>query len=242
MQNSARIAGKFIESSPAREYNCCVRTGALTAMPFKYSCFISYRAAKNSLMEDIVNDLYELLSEELGMMLEKDVAQVYLDRKRLQGGDLFNPELAESLCQSVCMVSLFTPNYFSKAQPYCTQEYLKMEQLEEQRRPLLPQGSKNHGLIIPVIIRGESLFPLAIKQKRQYYNFAALKRKSNGKLSQPREYLAGIPTIAEYVTSRYLELSGRADDPCADCPGASFPSKEEALKWLEEVTAAAGGQ
>jgi hypothetical protein len=202
-------------------------------MPFKYCCFISYRAGRGKFAEGIIQDLYEALSDEMELMLEEDVSSVYLDKKRLKGGDFFDQELANSLCQSVCMIAVFTPTYFSKSQPYCAQEYKAMESLEEQRLKLLPSG-KSKGLIIPVVIRGEDRLPLTIKKKRTYYDFSAF-QQGNRRLTRPRGYFEGIKAIADYVSQRYWELSGLGNDPCVSCRNFTFPDKDETQKWLDGI-------
>ena len=81
-------------------------------MPLKYSCFISYRHTQ----EDIVQDLVSSLKRELGRWSDLDV---YVDTSRLEGGDFFNRELAKALCESVCLIVVYTPTYFSKQHSYC---------------------------------------------------------------------------------------------------------------------------
>lgn len=39
---------------------------------------------------------------------------VLVDWERLQGGDFYNEALTLALCESVCMVVVFTPTYFDK--------------------------------------------------------------------------------------------------------------------------------
>ena len=79
-------------------------------MPIKYACFISYRHGQRKLAERIINDLTEALASELEAWLEEEM---YVDRERLKGGDFYNEALAKALCESVCMIMIFTPTYFS---------------------------------------------------------------------------------------------------------------------------------
>ena len=55
--------------------------------------------------------------------------QIYRDVRRLQGGDFYNRELARSLYESVCMIMIYTPTYFSAEQLYCTREFAAMATL-----------------------------------------------------------------------------------------------------------------
>lgn len=76
-------------------------------MPLQYSCFVSYRHSQ----DDIVQELVASLKRELSRWLDMDV---YVDKERLKGGMLFNRELAKALCESVCLIVVYTPTYFSE--------------------------------------------------------------------------------------------------------------------------------
>lgn len=84
-------------------------------MAFRYACFISYRHAQFDLMRSFVEDLYEAISSELEPLTD---LPVYRDVLRLQGGDFYNQALARSLCESVCMLMVFTPTYFNAKNTY----------------------------------------------------------------------------------------------------------------------------
>ena len=86
-------------------------------MPFEFSCFISYRHCQQPLGKKIVTDLYNALSSELELMTER---RVFLDTERLEGGYFWNEALAEAICRSVCMLVLFTPDYFNLQHIYPT--------------------------------------------------------------------------------------------------------------------------
>lgn len=203
-------------------------------MPLKYSCFISYRAGKHQLAEAIVKDLFEALSNEVELVLEEDVSEVYFDDKRLKGGDFFNQELAMALCHSVCMIVVFTPQYFSRTQTYCAREYWAMEQIEKKRLALLAADKKTHGLIIPVIVRGEKRLPSQIRTTRKFYDFEAF-RQGDQKITRPRGYFEAIKDIAEYISDRYYELSALKEDPCELCATFRLPGTEDIEEWLETI-------
>src|SRR5689334_16819835 len=98
-------------------------------MPFKYSCFISYRNGRNDLMRQFINDLEQALKAYIEPWL---VEEVYIDRDRLLPGYEYNEALAHAICQSVCMIVVYSPTYQDSS--YCLREYAAMERLEEKRR------------------------------------------------------------------------------------------------------------
>ena len=117
-------------------------------MPFKNACFLSYRHGQFPLMRNFVVQFHDALASELETLTD---LPVYQDSKRLQGGDFFNQQLSRSLCESVCMIMIYTPTYFSPDHLYCAREYVAMKDLEIKRlRRISAQG---HGLIIPVVWR-----------------------------------------------------------------------------------------
>src|SRR4051794_30268202 len=107
-----------------------MHSGPTAKMKFRYSCFISYRHGQRKLAERIVQDLYDALSSELELLMNE---QIYLDRERLKGGNFYNEALATALCQSACMITIFTPTYFDCNHPFCAREYKAMERLEQSR-------------------------------------------------------------------------------------------------------------
>src|SRR5262249_51199023 len=99
-------------------------------MEFKWACFISHRVGKGALAIGIVDDFHKKLADELELQSERGV---YLSESQLQPGNVLDPALANELCQSACMIVLFTGAYFSKVNPCCTREYLAMRELETKR-------------------------------------------------------------------------------------------------------------
>src|SRR5690349_8199636 len=97
-------------------------------MPFKYSCFVSYCHGKEDLVKTFIRELKTALKQYLDAYLDEEV---YIDEDRLQGGDFYNEKLAEAICQSVCMIVVYTPKY--ERHPYCLREYAAMEELELKR-------------------------------------------------------------------------------------------------------------
>jgi len=202
-------------------------------MPFEYSCFISYRHGEKG-MERFIVDFWQALESEVKALI--DDKGVFIDRERLKGGDFFNERLATSLCKSACMIMIFTPTYFSKKHPYCAREYKAMEKLEQKRLELLGSPvDKQHGLIIPVVLRREDSLPPEIKRQRQYYLFDDFLLCDRRRLSSYRHYMQEIKQIATYIFDRWKILEALPVDPCDDCLGFAFPSEDEIKDWLQRV-------
>ncbi|HEY6248368.1 MAG TPA: TIR domain-containing protein [Candidatus Angelobacter sp.] len=173
------------------------------------------------------------------MLLEEEVSQVFVDWHRLQGGDFFNAKLAHALCQSVCMVAVYTPTYFSLVHPYCAREYRAMEKLEDQRLAALNRkADREHGLIIPIVLRYKDRLPKKIKSKRQFYDFEAFLQGDN-QIVKPEGYFKAIKEIASYIAERYWEISGLPQS-ASNCSGFDFPSESQIRPWLRKLTATPG--
>lgn len=203
-------------------------------MPFRYSCFISYRHDLGEIMERFVDDLYEALHNEVLLLTGMDV---FLDKTRLEGGDFYNVKLAKSLCQSVCLIMIFTPQYFSSNHPYCAREYKAMELLESDRFARInTPAAPTSGYIIPIILRRETDLPPEVRTNRQYYNFSSFMLR-DAPLKRHRDYDKIIKDIADYIYQRYLELENAGTDPCEVCENFQLPSETSIKAWLEKVKA-----
>ena len=198
-------------------------------MPFKYACFLSYRVGA----EPGANNLYLTLKQKLAEQVDLYMPGlgIYLDRERLQGGDLYNSELAHALCHSVCMVVLFSPQYFDAEHTYCAREYQAMVRLEGLRLGLSEQDIPK-GLIVPVIIRGS--LPQAIREQRHSFSLsdhllvaADLGRKPVGRV---------LRDIAELIYQRYLYQKSIEQRLCRLCPGFELPSPTDVADMIRDYT------
>jgi len=202
-------------------------------MPFKYSCFISYRHCKNQLGKRIVNELHDALSGELELVTDKEV---FLDKERLEPGYLYNEVLAEALCRSVCLIVIFTETYFNMNHTYCAREYKAMENLEEERLRLLSDpDSKKYGLIIPIVFRSENCLPQEIKNRRQYEKFDSF-LLSDDEMGKHPLFAPKIREIAEYIADRCRSFESLSEDPCINCSGFILPTDDDIQEFLKNVT------
>jgi hypothetical protein len=207
-------------------------------MGFEYCCFISYSHNQGELPDRFINDLYKTLSGEIGA-LTSEINTCCVDWDRLRGGDFYNEIISKSICRSVCMIMVYTPTYFDRNHMYCAREFKAMEKIESKRLRLIGELSGNHGLIIPIVYRGENYIYPYIKSKRQYYNFSGYFPGRNGEnslLSHPT-YGPQLKEIAEYIYERYLLLKDLWNVSLR-CRNFKLPSEKEAQKLLKRVCVA----
>lgn len=180
-------------------------------MPLRNACFVSYRHGQFDLMKQFAADLYDALSSELEPMMGHNC--VFMDRNRLQGGAFYNRELAVSLYESATMLQIFTPTYFHREHTYCAREFLAMQRLEAERLRLLEcaGGQPRKGLIIPVILRGQSFLPEAIRSERQWHSFENF-LLGGRRLSHHPRFAPAIREIAGYICGRFHELIRLPED------------------------------
>ena len=205
----------------------------MSSMPFRYTCFLSYRHGQNELTRARITQLFEALENEVRQFVD---LPVYVDYDRLQPGYLYNEALASELCSSVCMVMAYTPTYFDQAHPYCAREYKGMEKLEAERMALVPRNGDMavRGLIIPIAFRGADRLPREITEKRLYENFDTF-ALGERKLSKHPKFKHRIKVIAEYVAERYDALIAAGADACGGCLEFRLPSDNDVREWLKTV-------
>lgn len=204
-------------------------------MPFRHSCFISYRNHEQSeLAERFIDDLCRALRNELSMRTDNDL---FVDRDGMRGGDFVDPTLSHALCTSACMVLVYTPLYFNTKKTYCAREYLAMEALELQRltrasKPL----AKKFGLIFPIILRGS--LPEEIYKKRHSFDFKHFTLLSKA-LSKDANFEPSIRKLAEEIHLRIMMLEASGEDLTCDCDSFNFPTENDIQPWLSSIVSPA---
>jgi hypothetical protein len=202
-------------------------------MAIEYACFMSYRHGEGELTNNLIDELYKALSDELEPYFGR--GSVYLDKERLETGDLFNEEIIGALYHSVCMICVYTPYYFDRKDTYCAREFIAMEKLEKERLKRLNPQEKKHGLIIPIVFRGCKYLPQEIKEKRQYYNFESFLLCNRHKINRHPRYAPTIKKIAEYIADRYNTLAKRGDSLFDNRENFNLPGEKEIIDWLEGI-------
>lgn len=200
-------------------------------MPLRNACFVSYRHGQYELMKEFTADFCTALCSELEPML--DGGGVYLDNERLRGGDFYNDALTRNLYESATMVMLYTPTYFHQEHTYCAREYKAMEALERERLSRLGLVSDtNHGLIIPVVLRGLKHLPEEIRRSRKCYDFESF-QLGGRRLSRHPRFAPAIREIATYVYDRYRELRELPEEAFSGGDRFSLPDDCEIGPFLQ---------
>lgn len=199
-------------------------------MPFKYSVFFSYRHSLHKEGFETQRKIIESLQFELSTLCD---LPVYQDHTRLQAGDEFNMELATSLCQSIAMVSLYWPTYFSLQHSYCAREYKAMEHLERKRLNLLQPQDRSKKLIIFLILRGSSQLPEEIRNSRNCVDLQDDTLDPN--MERRRSYKIKIRKVAESIAERHSLLSELAE-ACDDCHTYRLPHSAEVEPWIRQIS------
>ena len=171
-------------------------------MPLRYSCFISYyhHTEYSLLLDRFISELTDALRSSLAALFTD--LTVYRDEDRLQPGYDYNHALAQSICESVCMIVIYGPPYAERS--YCIREFMAMEQIEAQRsRKIGSAWPREYRLIIPILFRGKAEeLPPKIREHRQFCDFRKFST-SDRKIIEDERYVKKIDQIAEYIYQVY---------------------------------------
>lgn len=203
---------------------------------FKYACFISYSHGEQELVKNFIDQFKAALKAYLEPYMDEEV---FVDVDRLKAGFMYNEALARAICESVCMVVVYSPVY--ERRPYCAREYEAMERLEKQRLARLAASAAaatgNRGLIIPVVLRGFAHLPPRIKLSRQAIDFSHFTLATPAMSSNP-DFVARIEEIAQQIYEHFRTFSDSVADCCGDCAGFSLPADHEVEPWRPAPQAA----
>jgi hypothetical protein len=196
-------------------------------MPFRHSCFISYARDTGILVTTFMDQLKILLDGYLAPYLGE--VKVFIDKEGLEYADRHEVALARAICHSVCMIVVFTPTYGRRN--FCLREYKMMEELESARLRLAGLAGTGHGLIIPVILRGQKeQLPDRIASHINYCDFSKF-TTADVDISRDPEYVKEIDKIARYIYNLWLVLMNVPEDVCGDCGERSLPASDAVENW-----------
>ena len=190
-------------------------------MPFKHSCFISYRHSKTALgtenYKKFIDDLIEHICD------YRDEVPYY-DQLYAEPGTILPNHLAKAICYSACMNVIFTPTYTKGEQIYCAREYTAMKRLERDRiglRDDLPDDEM--GLIIPIITRTTELHPDMKPRKA----IDCAPHILNSGRRRNNNYRAELDKIAQRVNKIIVHFEQQDDDPVGNCDTFTFPNIDD---------------
>jgi hypothetical protein len=201
-------------------------------MPTINACFVSYMHSPAKGFQELIEKFWEALSMQVAMFMPK--YPVFLDQRRLAGGDTIDAKLSIELCRSGCLVLLFNPSYFDREYTYCAREYKAMALLEEQRLESVSlENRRTQGLIIPVILRGGEDLPREIKSRKCFSIEQPLLQSSD--LSR-KEIVSVLRSIAGAIYERH-KLTRKVGASIGGCDAFSIPDEASIRPWLEEILA-----
>jgi hypothetical protein len=156
--------------------------------------------------------------------------EVYIDEDRLLPGYRYDEALAKAICQSICMIVVYTPKY--ERHSYCRREFAAMERIERSRKELLgDRADAEVNMIIPVIFRGsEDDLPDRLKKVIHHCDFSKYSTVSPD-ISQNQQYVDEIEKIAKVVYGQYKTFVDLDEKISNHCDLFELPSEEEAEPW-----------
>jgi len=196
-------------------------------MSFTHACFISYVRPKHDLNTGFIGQLSAALKDELEPWMDEDV---YIDEEGVGPGDEHNERLARAICESVCMIVVWSPKY--ERHDYCLREFQAMTRLQGERRKLLGQAAHGHNFIIPVILRGRVYLPDYIKEYVDYSDFSSFTLAETD-ISRNPGYLKEIRRIAERIYERYRLFKDANLDVCTTCGDERLPPAGGVVSWAQ---------
>jgi len=196
-----------------------------------YACFISYCHGQHELTKAFITQLTLALKSYLEPLMDEEV---YIDEERLMPGYKYNEELASAICKSVCMIVVYSPKY--ERHSYCVREFEGMRQVEQKRRAILgAAGSRERGMIIPIIFRGDaSNLPDEIKGHKHYCDFTRF-TTADTNISKNPHYIGAIEKIAKAIYEHLSSFDEAGVDLCGDCANFHLPAENEIPRWRADA-------
>lgn len=196
-----------------------------------YPCFISFRHFDDELAEEFVNQFHKSLTASLNPYFG---AEPFIDFKRIKPGYQIDPTIADAICNSACMIMIWSPQYFNEDHLWCTMEYKAMIELEETRRNQLPLEYRNRRLIIPVIYKGSKFLPTNLKGTH-VLNFEKFALYESDMLRN-KNYIPLIEELAAYIFELFEAFKQQGCQPWGNCNGFQLPSVQDTKMFLQRLT------
>ena len=185
-------------------------------MAIRYGCFFSYAHGRHALMQHFKTTLADALRCYLEPYFDNE-DELFVDVEQLGGGDDLDRKIARAMCESVCMILIYTPKY--EAHAYTRREYAAMRRIEAERAAWYPLPSH---LIIPVVMtRHPDQLPPQITESSFYVDFSRFTMATTDLKSNP-EFLPDIDKMVRRIVAHY-ECLKKSMPPGHDCNHFELP-------------------
>lgn len=166
-------------------------------MAIRYGCFFSYAHGRHALMQRFKSALADALRCYLEPYFDNE-DELFIDTEQLGGGDDLDRKIARAMCESVCMILIYTPKY--EAHAYTRREYEAMRLIEAERGKWYALPSR---LIIPVVMtRHPESLPPQIADARFYVDFSRYTMATADLMSNP-DFLPDIDKMVKRIAAHY---------------------------------------
>lgn len=198
-------------------------------MAIRYGCFFSYAHGRHDLMQGFKNTLVDALQCYLEPYFDTE-DELFIDSEQLGGGDDLDRKIAKAMCESVCMILIYTPKY--EAHSYTRREYAAMRLLEEERSSWYALPSH---LIIPVVMtRHPSHLPPQITDSSFYVDFSRYTLADADLKSNPA-FLPDIDRMVKRIATHY-QYQKMYTPPGHDCNLFELPAVPPEWRAIPDLT------
>ena len=166
-------------------------------MAIRYGCFFSYAHGRHALMQRFKSALADALRSYLEPYFDNE-DELFIDTEQLGGGDDLDRKIARAMCESVCMILIYTPKY--EAHAYTRREYEAMRLIEAERAKWYTLPSR---LIIPVVMtRHPEALPPPISDARYYVDVSHYTMATLDLMSNP-DFLPDIDKMVKRIAAHH---------------------------------------
>jgi hypothetical protein len=115
--------------------------------PVRFTAFFSYAHQDLEADPRLIEALTKGLETRVNVLLVTGTFQIWQDKERLRGGDIWDATIEKELRSSDILIVLLTPRWIGSS--YCGREYTIFENVE------LARAAEGHspGIIIPILAR-----------------------------------------------------------------------------------------
>jgi len=152
-------------------------------------------------MATFAGQIVDALADELSMLLDDySSLPIFKDDRSIEVGDKIDPAIAQALCQSVCMVLIYTPNYLSEEKPYCASELEAVLRLEKERLAKISEVNPKTSLLLTIILRGDRKELPQVLKDRENEDFSAFALHTT-EIRRNKKFSPQIQQIAKKIKS-----------------------------------------